>query len=327
MQPFDYIRAKSIDHAINEAKSSPSTFLAGGTELLNWMRIGIRTPKRVIDITGVSELSEIHRCGENGVRIGALVTLNQVAEAKEIVRDFPVLAQAVRKSASSQLRNMATIGGNPLQLPRCPYFRADSPVACNRRIAGSGCAALSGFNERHAIFGYDDFCVATHPSDPAVALAALDAVVVTASARGERQIRLEEFFKYSRSEPYSFSVLADDEIITSFELPMPAPNSAYLKVRERESYEYALVSSAVSLKIHGGVIEEARIALGSVSHKPWRLNATEALLRGLRCDSAGVSAAVDAGLQEAHALSSNAYKIVLARNATIRTIKLAAGTR
>jgi xanthine dehydrogenase YagS FAD-binding subunit len=325
MHPFDYVRARSVAHALAESERRPSTFLAGGTELLNWMRIGIETPERIVDLAGIQELRESRPLEKGGVRLGAMMTLNEVARSEEIRCNFPVLAQSIDKAASSQLRNLATIGGNPLQRTRCAYFRADSPIACNRRNPGTGCAAISGFNNNHAILGWDDFCVATHPSDPAVALTALNAKVHIASPRGERVLDFGELYQYSSATLNSHHVVAADELVIAIDLPFPAAHSAYLKVRERESYEFALVSCAVSLTLDEGNIEDVRVVLGSVAHKPWRLTSTEDLLRGLRPDPAQIRHAVDVGLEEAKPLTHNAYKIQLARTAAIRTITKALG--
>jgi xanthine dehydrogenase YagS FAD-binding subunit len=243
------------------------------------------------------------------------------------VRDYPVLSQAILKSASAQLRNLATVGGNPIQKTRCGYFRAEEMLPCNKRNPGSGCSALNGINDRHAIFGWSEACVATQPSDPATALAALDAVFVTAHKDGQRRIQAADLHTLPGTMPHIENTLRQGELIVAIELPGTAPRSAYLKLRERESYEYAIVSAAVALDLDRGRISRARIALGSVAHKPWRLAQAERSLAGVSAnDQAAIRKIIDASFGDARPLKHNAYKIVLAKNATERTIRLAAGT-
>ena len=324
MRDFSYVQARSRAEAVALARQPDTAVLAGGTELLNWMRIGIAEPAQVLDITRVSGMEGVEPLPDGGVRIGALTKLNDAAQHPLIRSGYPVFSEAILKSASAQIRNLATIGGNPLQRVRCPYFRADEPTPCNKRVPGSGCAALHGFNEKHAIFGWTKDCVAVHPADPPVALAALDAVYVIDDGHGGRRIPARAFHVLPDQDPTAHSVLRRGEIITAIEIGAPAPASAYLKIRERESYEYATVSAAVALDLDGDLIRRARIALGSVAMRPWRLDETEARLAGRRLGSPAVEAAVDAGFAEARPLSSNAYKIKLARNAVLRTIELAA---
>lgn len=324
MRDFSYARATSRADAVALSRLPDTMVLAGGTELLNWTRIGIAEPARLVDITRIPDMEGVEALSEVGVRIGALTTLNDAAQ-HPLVRDaYPVLSQAILQAASAQIRNLATIGGNPLQRVRCPYFRADEPTPCNKRVAGSGCAALHGINEKHAIFGWTEDCVAVHPADPPVALAALDAALVIESADGARRVPARSFHVLPGEDPAAHSVLSPGELITGIEIGAAAPTSAYLKIRERESYEYATVSAAVVLDIDGDVIRRARIALGSVAMRPWRLDETERRLAGQRLGSAAIDAAVDAGFADARPLSSNAYKIRLARNATLRAIELAA---
>ncbi|WP_186111182.1 FAD binding domain-containing protein [Burkholderia gladioli] len=327
MEAFEYRRATTAGDALALASSGNTQFLAGGTELLNWMRIGIEAPARVVDINRLSGMDTIRALPSGAIAIGALCRLNDVAQHSLVIRDLPVLSTSILKAASAQIRNLATIGGNPLQRVRCPYFRADEPTPCNKRHPGSGCSALSGFNEKHAIFGWTDDCVAVQPSDPAVSLAALDAVFITHRAGGGRRIPARDFHVLPGENPAAHHRLGRDELIIGVEIPRAWPHSAYLKIRERESYEYATVSVAVALDLDGdGVIRQARIALGSVAMKPWRLDATERQLVGLRPDAPDVAQAVQAGFAEARALSRNAYKITLARNAVLRTIDDAART-
>lgn len=324
MLPFAYARASDLAEAV--AAAPGAALLAGGTELLNWMRLGIAAPERVLDISRVPGLDAVEPLPDGGLRLGALARLGDVARHPAVARDYPGLAQAILKAASAQLRNLATIGGNLMQRTRCAYFRAEEALPCNKRDPGSGCAALAGMHDRHAIFGWSERCVATQPSDPAVALAALDAVVVTERAGGGRRIPAAEFHTLPDGDPARDTVLERGEIIAAIELPAPAPRSAYLKVRERESYEYATVSAAVALDLDGsGAIARARVALGSVAHRPWRLRPAEAALAGVQpADGARLRAAVEAGFAEARPLPQTAWKIGLARNAALRAIRLAA---
>jgi xanthine dehydrogenase YagS FAD-binding subunit len=325
MTPFAYARASSLSEAIAAGATPQTMFLAGGTELLNWLRLGISAPARLIDISRLDALNRIEALAGGSLRIGALVRLNDAAQHPSVKRDYPVLSEALLKAASPQLRNLATLGGNLLQRTRCEYFRAEDKLPCNKRDPGSGCSALHGFNHGHAIFGWTEDCVATQPSDPAVALAALDALVVTGHRDGGRQIPATEFHRIPADRPPDDNILRPGELITSIELAAPAPRSAYLKVRERESYEYAVVSAAAALQMNGSIIERARIALGSVAHRPWRVPAAEARLAGRDCnDRDALRGAIDACFDEARALSHNAYKIALARNAALRVIEMAA---
>ncbi len=326
MRPFVYSRAASTGDALSRGAHPGTAYLAGGTELINWMRLGIDEPTRVVDIGRLHDLAGISRLADGSLRVGALTTLNDAAQHPDVVRDYPVLSEAILKSASAQLRNLATVGGNPLQRTRCAYFRQDDAAPCNKRTPGSGCSALHGLNDKHAIFGWTDACVATHPADPPVALAALDAVVVTKTLAGGRRIPVDDLVVTPTTErPDVDNVLAPGELIVAYELGAPAPRSAYLKIRERESYEYATVSCAVALELDGQRIVRARIALGSVAHKPWRLDESERRLVGTLIGSSDARAAIDAGFAEARALSMNGYKIQLAKNAVVRTIELAGG--
>jgi xanthine dehydrogenase YagS FAD-binding subunit len=324
MQPFAYARSDTLSDALKRGAQPNTVYLAGGTELLNWMRLGIAEPEQVIDIGRLRELDGVTRLPSGGLRIGALTRLNEAAQHPDVVRDYPVLSEAILKSASAQLRNLATVGGNPLQRTRCAYFRQDDLVPCNKRAPGTGCSALHGYNDKHAIFGWNETCVATHPADPPVALTVLDAVVTTERPGGGRRLPVRELIVLpTRERPERDTVLTPGELITGYELAEPAHMSAYLKIRERESYEYATVSCAVALEMHGERIARARIALGSVAHRPWRLDATEERLAGLRIGSPEAKAAIEAGFVDARPLSMNAYKIALAKNAVARTLETA----
>jgi xanthine dehydrogenase YagS FAD-binding subunit len=325
MQAFAYGQAADIGEALAEGGAPDTVFLAGGTELLNWLRLGIAKPARVIDIARLEGLASVRRLSNGGLRIGALTRLNDVALHEDVERDYPVLSTAILKSASAQLRNLATIGGNPLQKTRCSYFRAEEALPCNKRRPGSGCSALRGINDKHAIFGWSEACVATQPSDPATALAARDAVYVTEHKEGGRCIKAEDLFTLPGETPHIDTALRDGELIVGIELAGAAPHSAYLKIREREPYEYAVVSAAVALDLEGDRILRARIALGSVAHKPWRLTEAEHALRGLAVsNTSAIRKAIEASFAAAKPLAHNGYKVPLAKNAAERTIRLAA---
>jgi len=322
MENFAYARVHDAAGAV-AAGAAEATFLAGGTELLNWMRLGVAAPERVVDITRVDELRFIRASGGR-IGIGALSTLNEIGEHEAVVRDCPVLAQACLKAASAQIRNRATIGGNILQKTRCEYFRAEGapPWPCNKRQPGAGCAARAGENRNHAIFGWSDACVATQPSDPAVALAALDAEIHVRGVRGMRAIAATEFHQLPGDDPTRDNALAPGELITHIDIPQAAEarGSFYLKVRERESYEYATVSVAAVVRSDAGRVVAARIALGSVAQKPWRLSVAETLLTGARLEPSELDAAVQPAFADARPLAHNAFKIELARRAVVRAL-------
>src|SRR5260221_8857088 len=243
MDSFAYGRAASIEDALAEGSGPNTVFLAGGTELLNWLRLGIAKPERVIDLTQLNGLSEIMRLPDGGLRIGAVARLNDVALNEDVARGYPALFQAILESASAQLRNLATIGGNPFQRTRCGYFRAEETLPCNKRNPGSGCSALNGINDRHAIFGWSESCVAVQPSDPAAALSALDAVYVTVHRGGGRRIMADDLHTLPGDTPSIENVLRDGELIVAIELGATAPHPAYLKLPERDSYGYPVWSA------------------------------------------------------------------------------------
>jgi xanthine dehydrogenase YagS FAD-binding subunit len=289
MRDFAYEIALDAAGAVAMLEAPDTAVIAGGTEILNWMRLGISAPARVVDIGRLPAFNTIERHGEEIV-IGAGATLGQIGANALIREHAAVLAEACLKAASVQVRNRATLGGNVLQKTRCPYFRAEAPLpwGCNKRVPGSGCAARRGLNERHAILGWTDDCVTTQPSDPAVALACLDAVAEILGKQGRRTVPMLAFHLTQAEAAGNGgdaarleTRLAPGELITAYRLPLRAgERSAYVKVRERESYEYALVSAAASVRAENGVIGAARIALGSVAQKPWRLAAAEAALAG-----------------------------------------------
>lgn len=338
MRNFAFARADTPEAAV-AAAADGATLLAGGTELLNWLRLGIADVERVIDIGRLEALQAITREGEEA-RIGALATLNEIGENELIQRSAPALAQACLDAASAQIRNRATLGGNVLQKTRCPYFRAEAanvgvlPWPCNKRDPGSGCAARDSGYTRLALFGWTDDCVATQPSDPAVALAALDAVVEVTGPNGSREIAMADFHltqqeaaRQARAAAGLENRLEAGELILAFRLPLDAGarRSAYVKVRERESYEYAMVSAAATVDLDGDHIRSARIALGSVAQKPWRLTEAETALRGRTLEAASVDRALDAALAAARPLPGNEFKVTLARNAARRALLAAGG--
>lgn len=323
MNPFHYSRPTDVQQAV-QMSSAASRFIAGGTNLLDLMKENISHPEHLIDITGLP-LHDIQETAEGGLRIGALVSNADLAWHPLIEQRYPLLSQAILAGASPQLRNMASSGGNLLQRTRCYYFY-DAAVPCNKRQPGSGCPARNGLNRIHAILGASEQCVATHPSDMCVALAALAARVHVEGRGGARVIEFADFHRLPGDAPQRDNQLADDELITAIELPADhlARHSHYLKIRDRASYAFALVSVAAALELDGDEIIDARLALGGVAHKPWRDRAVEALLIGRTVSRETFSAAADALLQDAEPLEHNGFKVKLARRAIIRALSDAA---
>lgn len=323
MNPFHYSRPTDVQQAV-QMSSAASRFIAGGTNLLDLMKENISHPEHLIDITGLP-LHDIQETAEGGLRIGALVSNADLAWHPLIEQRYPLLSQAILAGASPQLRNMASTGGNLLQRTRCYYFY-DAAVPCNKRQPGSGCPARNGLNRIHAILGASEHCVATHPSDMCVALAALAARVHVEGRGGARVIEFADFHRLPGDAPQRDNQLADDELITAIELPADhlARHSHYLKIRDRASYAFALVSVAAALELDGDEIIDARLALGGVAHKPWRDRAVEALLIGRTVSRETFSAAADALLQDAEPLEHNGFKVKLARRAIIRALSDAA---
>lgn len=326
MRRLGYSRAGDLGDALARAEEG-TALLAGGTELVNWLRMGVAAPERLLDIRGLPELDGIDELASGGLRIGAATTLADVASDPRVAAGWPALRESIELAASPQIRNRATLGGNLLQRTRCPYFRnGDDATPCNRRAAGSGCAALASPGSAHAILGWTEDCVATHPSDPAVALAALDARVVLVRAHGERTVEVAHLHRLPAESVRADTVLAPDEVVVAIELPEQAATSAYVKVRERASYEFATVSAAAAVETDGDTITRARVALGAVALRPWRLPETEALLVGRSAlDAEALADALDIGLAEARAFPSNAFKVPLATNAAVRALRIAAG--
>src|SRR5437762_1957008 len=281
MNPFSYTRAGDVEAAVREvAADDGAKFIAGGTNLIDLMKENVERPHRLIDINRLP-MGGIEANAEGGLRIGALVTNTDVAYNEQVRRRYPLLAEAILAGASPQLRNMATVGGNLMQRTRCYYFY-DTATPCNKREPGSGCAAVAGFNRIHAILGASEQCIAVHPSDMCVAMAALEAVVRVTGAGGDRAIPFADFHRLPGDTPHIDTNLKHDEIISAVDLPARgfAEHHAYLKVRDRASYAFALVSVAAALEMDGQTIKEARLALGGVAHKPWRDPKVEAQLRG-----------------------------------------------
>ena len=324
MNPFVYSRVPDAAKAVAELSSKPhAKFLGGGTNLIDLMKMGVETPEHLIDINRLP-LTQIEKLPDGrGVRIGALARNSDAAEHPLIAQGYPVLREAFLSGASPQLRNMATVGGNLLQRTRCPYFYDPAFPACNKRQPGTGCGAIEGFNRSHAILGQSDRCIATHPSDMCVALAALEAVVRVQGPRGEREIAFADFHRLPGQTPDRDTNLAADELITAVDLPASpfASRSHYLKMRDRASYAFALVSVAAALDLEpGGAIKVARIALGGVAHKPWRATEAEEMLVGKMPGEAIFRVAADASLAQAKGYRHNTFKIELARRTIVRTL-------
>jgi xanthine dehydrogenase YagS FAD-binding subunit len=302
-------------------------FLAGGTNLLDLMKMGVEAPAHLIDVSRLP-LDDVEE-RQGGVRIGATARNSDVADHPLIRRSYPVLSQALVAGASVQIRNMATVGGNLMQRTRCPYFYDPTLGECNERAPGSGCAARSGYTRMHAILGASEHCIATHPSDMCVALAALDAVVQVTGPQGARSIPIAEFHRLPGSTPEVDTTLGAGELITAVDLPaMPfAWRSRYLKVRDRSSYAFALVSAAAILEIEGGAVSQARVALGGVAHKPWRVAEAERLLIGRAADEAAYRQAADALLDGARPYGHNGFKVELARRTVVRALSMAAAVQ
>lgn len=312
MTPFRYERAADPQMALELGARAGARFLGGGTNLVDLMRESIERPEILIDVSDLS--CEIEQTAGGGLKIGAGVKNTAVAADLRVRKRYPLLAQAILAGASAQIRNMATVGGNILQRTRCLYFYDDA-AHCNKRVPGSGCDAVDGFNRYHAILGASTHCVATHPSDMCVALAALDATVTIQSPAGTRDIPLNELHRLPGETPHIETMLEPGALITSIALPPNeiAGRSSYRKVRDRASYAFALVSVAAGLDLDGDVIRDVRLALGGVAHKPWRARTAEAALHGTRLTEASVRAAAEAELAPAKGLRDNAFKIELAK--------------
>jgi len=319
MRPLTYTRAATIEDAVALVAADPATaFLAGGTTEVDLIRAGVSRADHLVDINALP-LAGVEATADGGLRIGALARMSDVARAPAVAERFPAISRALVLGASEQLRNMASLGGNLRQRTRCAYLR-DGVSPCNKRAPGSGCAALEGFNRGHAILGTSDHCIATHPSDVAVALVAFDAVVETHGPAGGRRIAIDDFFLEPGTTPDIEHPLAHGELIVAIDVP-PAPiarRSIYLKFRDRQSYEFALVSVAVALEVREGVVAGVRLALGGVGTRPWRARRAEAALLGQPADAIAFRRAAQAELEHAAPREHNGFKVELAKRALIR---------
>jgi xanthine dehydrogenase YagS FAD-binding subunit len=325
MTPFIYVRAGDTADALRHGAGSAAAYLGGGTNLVDLMRETVARPDTLVDVTGLSDT--IEETDSGGLMIGAAVRNTALAEHRGVRTRYPVLSRAILAGASAQIRNMATVGGNLLQRTRCSYFYDTDGSRCNKRALGSGCDAIDGFNRNHAILGASDMCVATHPSDMCVALAALDATVHLQGERGTRTLPFTELHRLPVDHPEIDTVLEQGELITAVELPpLPfAKSSTYRKVRDRASYAFALVSVAVALQLAGDRIEDVRIALGGVAHKPWRAWKAEANLRNGPATEEAFRAAAIAELADATPLRDNGFKVELVTRTLIAVLGDLAG--
>lgn len=333
MEPFAFSRATDPAQAIKAGASASTAqqgaevrFVAGGTTLIDLMKLDVERPSRVIDINHLP-LAEVQRTSDGGLKIGALVRNSDLANNADVQRDYAVLSQALLAGASGQLRNMATTGGNLLQRTRCVYFR-DTATPCNKREPGSGCSAIDGFNRTMAVLGTSEHCIASNPSDMNVALTALQATIVIRGANGERKVPIGEFFLLPGDTPDRETVMQPGDLITHVTLPPPKADarSHYLKLRDRASYEFALASAAVVLASDGGTIRHARVALGGVGTRPWRSPEAEQALLGKPATRQTFAAAADAALRDAKPQSQNAFKVELARRCLISALTTVATT-
>lgn len=321
MNPFAYVRPTDTAEALARvAELQDARYVAGGTNILDLMKVAVETPASLVDINGLPLAAIEMRDG--AIRIGALARMSDVARHPAVRTQFPLVAMALEQSASPQLRNMASIGGNLLQRTRCPYFR-DVATACNKRIPGSGCDALQGENRREAVLGTSEHCIATHASDLAVALTALDATVHVTGSGGDRDLRLDEFYRLPGTTPQIETALERGDMIVGVSLALLGygARSTYVKVRDRAQYDFALASAAVAVDLEGGSIRDARIALGGIATKPWRSREAEMSLRGAEAGRESFARAAEIALTGAAARGGNAYKIPLAKRTLIRALE------
>src|SRR6266481_4638673 len=327
MHPFTLSRPTDISAAIAaHAQNAQLAFIAGGTDLIGLMKDRVTLPDRLLDMNRLPDMAQIEALSDGGLRIGALARMSDVAANPDVRSRFPVITESLLFAASGQLRNMATIGGNIMQRTRCAYFRDEDDLPCNKRKPSSGCAARHGLNRLHAIFGWSDECVATHPSDVAVALSALDAKVVVRGCNGERSISFTEFHRLPGNTPNRDNVLDRGDLIVAIEVPdrIEGRASHYLKLRDRESYEFALVSAAVAVATNGPRIGSVRLAMGGVAHKPWRLTSAESALRGISLtDVQALRAAIATSFVDVRPLAHNTFKIELAQRVALRAVQIA----
>jgi xanthine dehydrogenase YagS FAD-binding subunit len=330
MDTFSFSRASTVDQAIQSAARATTAqqgaevrFVAGGTTLIDLMKLTVERPKQVVDINGLT-LDRIESTPSGGLIIGALARNSDVAHHPTVQRDYAVLSQALLSGASPQLRNMATTAGNLLQRTRCVYFR-DTAHACNKREPGTGCSAIDGHNRMLAILGTSKDCIATNPSDQNVALTALEATIQIQGTKGRRNVPIAAFYLLPGSTPQRETVLEPGDIITSVTLPAPTPEtrSLYLKLRDRAAYEFALASAAIVVRVDGGKIHHARVALGGVGTRPWRSLEAEAVLQGHQADAATFRRAAEAALKDAHPASENGFKVELSKRCLVRALTMA----
>jgi len=329
MRPFRYERASDVTQAARAGRETgqgqgdaPAQYLAGGTTLIDLMKLDVLRPERVVDITALRARHGDIQAGPDGLRLGALATMAAAADHPAVLRDYPVLAQSLQLAASAQLRNMATLGGNVLQRTRCTYYRDSSWTACNKRAPGSGCAAIAGFNRNHAVLGVDESCIAQYPGDFAVALVALDAQAELSGPNGQRIVSVESLHRSPNGAPHLEHTLASGELITAYRIPKGAwtRRSLYLKIRDRESYEFAIASAAVALDMDGDVVRSARIGVGGMAYRPWRAREAEALLVGQPLTEAAAERAARAALTGAVTHGGNDHKPELGRRTIIRAL-------
>jgi len=326
MTPFTYARAHDAAEAIRLAGANASKYLGGGTNLVDLMRETIERPTSLIDVTGLS--SAIEEQADGSWLIGAAATNTAVAEHPVIRQRFPMLTRAIVAGASAQIRNMATVGGNLMQRTRCAYFYDDDGSRCNKRQPGQGCDAIDGFNRMHAILGGSNHCVATHPSDMCVAMAALDALVHLESTAGKRVVPLTDFHRLPGDQPQVETLLEPGELITAVAIPpLPEQQSTYRKVRDRASYAFALVSVGAAVEVDGDRIKNLRLALGGVATKPWRAWKAEQTLKGKRASVENFRNAIDAELADAKPLSDNGFKLDLTRRTVVAVLSELTGVR
>jgi xanthine dehydrogenase YagS FAD-binding subunit len=327
MNNFEYIRPATVSDAVTAATAPGATYLASGTNLLDLMKGGIARPNRLVDITRLPGLDRVERLSDGALRIGALVRNADLAHDPDFANHYPAVAEALLSGASAQLRNAATVGGNLLQRTRCGYFY-DTASACNKRTPGSGCDAQGGENRLHAVLGWSEACIATHPSDFCVPLVALDATVEIEGRNGRREVALENLHRLPGDTPEQENVLEPGDLIVALRLPAEASafasHARYLKVRERTSYAFAVVSAAAALRLEGGKIKDARLALGGVAAKPWRARAAEESLIGAVPAADAFARAAQAALADAKPSGDNLFKIELARRIVVRALTLAA---
>jgi xanthine dehydrogenase YagS FAD-binding subunit len=338
MRPFQFARVEDAKAAIHAhtgggraddvgAINSPNQYLAGGTTLLDLMKLDVMRPVRVIDINALQQTNSGKiEFGPKGLRLGAMVRMAQAADHPDVRKNFPVIVQALQLAASAQIRNMASLGGNVLQRTRCSYFRDTSYPNCNKRVPGSGCAALDGFNRSHAVLGISDQCIASYPGDFAQALLVLDARVEIDGPQGVREIPFASLHRPPGKTPHIETTLAPGELITAFRVPTApwARRSLFLKIRDRASYEFALASAAVALDLEGSTVKQVRIALGGVAALPWRAKEAEVQLNGKQLDEQTIEAAATAAFAQAQPHEHNAFKVELGKRTLVRALRQAA---